>query len=89
MENSTRDSTTKASSTPPHTSFVLRCWTDTDGGFRARLIDVLTGVGHPVAVLADLPPLIERLLARPQQPAAPGRRAGAEPRHRRDDDDAH
>jgi len=68
LENSTRDSTTKASSTPPHTSFVLRCWTDTDGGFRARLIDVLTGASYPVAGLTDLSPLIERLMARPQHP---------------------
>ncbi len=44
-------------------TYTVRCWYDATGGFRARLIDVLTGVGYPVASLTDLPPLIERLMA--------------------------
>ncbi len=50
---------------PDHrASFVLRCWIDTEGEVRARLIDVHSGVGYPLARLSDLPGLIQRLLLR-------------------------
>ena len=55
-----------------HASFVLRCWIDTQGCFRARLIDVLTGVSYPVAGLVDLGTLIEQLMARSTSVPKPG-----------------
>ena len=45
-------------------SFVLRCWIDAEGEVRARLIDVHSGVGYPLAHPSDLPGLIQRLLLR-------------------------
>jgi hypothetical protein len=47
-------------------SFILRCWTDTEGKVRLRLIDAHSGVAYPLARLSDLPELIRRLLE--QQP---------------------
>lgn len=47
-------------------AFILRCWYEETGGIRTRLVDVVTGVGYPTAHLSDLPPLIERLMARSQ-----------------------
>ncbi len=46
-----------------HTSFILRCWPGATGQVRARLIDVRSKQAYPVARLADLPALIERLLS--------------------------
>ncbi len=45
------------------TSFILRCWPGASGQVRARLINVHTKQTYPVASLADLPALIERLLS--------------------------
>jgi hypothetical protein len=45
-------------------SYILRCWTDTVGGVRVRLIDARSGVSYPLARLADLPDLVRRLLLR-------------------------
>jgi hypothetical protein len=46
-----------------HASFVLRCWIGSDGQIRARLIDVQSGISHPLASLADLPYQVQRLMA--------------------------
>jgi hypothetical protein len=44
-------------------SFVLRCWIDSSGQIRARLVDVHTGINHPLVDLDELPDLIRYLLA--------------------------
>jgi hypothetical protein len=49
---------------PDYASFILRCWTNRQGRVRARLIDVHSGVSHPVASLAALPELVHRLVAK-------------------------
>jgi hypothetical protein len=64
VDDSTDSGNARAFDAVHHASFVLRCWTDTQGGFRARLIDVLSGVSYPVAGLIDLETLIEQLMAR-------------------------
>jgi len=43
-------------------SFILRCWTNTPGQVRARLIDARSGRSYPVARLSDLPDLLHDLL---------------------------
>jgi hypothetical protein len=45
-----------------HASFILRCWSNPAGEVRARLIDVRTGVTHPLADLDEIPALTRRLL---------------------------
>jgi hypothetical protein len=45
-----------------HASFVLRCWVNSQGQIRAHLVDVRTGIAHPVADLAELPTLTRRLI---------------------------
>lgn len=45
-------------------TYTVRCWHNATGGFRVRVIDVLTGVEYPVTSLTDLPPLIEQLMGR-------------------------
>ena len=55
---------------PHFASFVLRCWKGESGQVRARLLDVHSGVSHPLADLADLPGLVDRLLAETVQEAA-------------------
>jgi len=47
---------------PQHASFILRCWTGAHGQARGRLIDVRSGRDYPMANLADLPELVQRLL---------------------------
>lgn len=49
---------------PDYASFILRCWTNKQGQVRARLIDVHSGVSHPVTSLTTLPELIRGLVAR-------------------------
>jgi len=52
----------------PHlASFVLRCWQGEGGRVRARLLDVHSGINHPLSDLTDLPGLVERLLAQTVQ----------------------
>jgi hypothetical protein len=46
---------------PHYVSFILRCWTDRQGQLRARLIEVDSGVSHPMADLEALPSLVHRL----------------------------
>jgi len=45
-----------------HASFVLRCWTDRAGDVRLRLIDARSGLSYPLAQLADLAELVQRLV---------------------------
>ncbi len=50
-----------------YASFILRCWQDSeDSGeqVRARLVDVNSGVSHPVSDLSQLPDLLGQLLRR-------------------------
>lgn len=44
------------------TSFILRCWHRANGEARFVLIDVHSGVAHPVAALAQLPAVLEKVL---------------------------
>jgi len=48
-------------------SFILRCWVNSLGELRVRVVDVGTGVNYPLLNLAELPGLIEQLV---QPPAA-------------------
>jgi hypothetical protein len=58
---------------PAHyASFVLRCWRSDAGHFRARLIDVRSGVSHPVADPAELPGLVSRLVEQDSAEPATG-----------------
>jgi len=43
-------------------SFVLRCWTDKQGQVRTQVVDVRTGVSHPVADLEHLAGVLEKLV---------------------------
>jgi hypothetical protein len=43
-------------------SFILRCWRNSLGELRARVVDVGTGVSYPLLNLAELPGLIEQLV---------------------------
>jgi hypothetical protein len=46
-----------------YASFVLRCWIGGSGRIQARLIDVQSGISHPLASLADLPQQVQHLMA--------------------------
>jgi len=51
------------SQTPAHpVSFVLRCWVSKGGVVRSRLTDVRSGMSYPLADLAGLPALVQRLV---------------------------
>jgi hypothetical protein len=54
----------KDSDLPHYASFILRCWTGDKGQIHARLIDVNSGVGRPVADLKDLPDQVRLMMAR-------------------------
>ena len=47
---------------PCHASFVVRCWISREQPMRIRLIDVNSGISHPVADLNSLPRLLLSLL---------------------------
>ena len=47
---------------PLYSSFILRCWIGRGGQVRARLIEVRSGVSHPVIDLDELPELLYRLI---------------------------
>jgi hypothetical protein len=48
---------------PHYSSFILRCWIDRGKQVRARLIEVRSGVSHPLAALNELPELVHQLMA--------------------------
>ena len=45
-----------------YVSFMLRCWSGADAQIHARLIEVPSGISHPVANLSDLAGLLQDLL---------------------------
>lgn len=47
---------------PDYASFILRCWANKGQPVRVRLVDVNSGVSHPVADLNTLPDLLRRLI---------------------------
>ncbi len=47
---------------PCHASFIVRCWIGQEQQMRIRLIDVNSGISHPVANLDNLPKLLISLL---------------------------
>jgi len=49
---------------PPHyRSFLIRCFSQENGGFRARIMDVQTGKVYPLADLAGVPEVLVALLS--------------------------
>lgn len=46
-----------------HASFILRCWAAPGQPVRVRIVDVNTGVSHPVADLNTLPAFLRELIA--------------------------
>lgn len=55
---------------PQYASFILRCWLDGQGEIRCRLVEVGSGISHPLHDLAALPGLVKHLLSR-WKPASP------------------
>lgn len=47
---------------PHYTSFILRCRMNSEGRILARLVEVHSGLIHPVADLNTLPGLVHRLV---------------------------
>jgi hypothetical protein len=44
-----------------HQSFVLRCWRDTSGEVRVRLVDVRSGRSYSLSSIKEIPALVQRL----------------------------
>jgi hypothetical protein len=49
---------------PRYTSFILRCWVDGQGEIRCRLVEVGSGISHPLRDLVALPALVKHLVSR-------------------------
>jgi len=52
---------------PPASSFILRYWCTESGHTRGYLLDVRSGIRHPVPDLADLPDLVRSLIAKQEK----------------------
>lgn len=48
---------------PQYRSFLIRCFSQENGGFRARIMDVQTGKFYPLADLAGVPEVLVALLS--------------------------
>ena len=46
-----------------HGSFVLRFWSAKSGDFHGYLLDARSGVRHPLHELAELPTLVQSIIA--------------------------
>jgi len=60
---STLSDNTESGAFPSGASFVLRCWLTANGHARGYLLDVRSGVKHPVPDLAELPDLVRSLIS--------------------------
>jgi len=54
---------------PHYASFILRCWIGEQGQIHARLIDVNSGIGQPLADLEELPRQVRLMMERAVIPA--------------------
>jgi hypothetical protein len=46
-----------------YATYILRCWTTRSNKLRVRLVDVSSGIQHPVHDVSLLPDLLRRLIA--------------------------
>lgn len=46
-----------------YATYILRCWTTRSEKLRVRLVDVSSGIEHPVHDVSVLPDLLRRLIA--------------------------
>ena len=67
MENIRKPDSLHADENPTnYLSFILRCWQDSVGVLRARIIDVRTGCQYSLNSVADLPELVEDIFSKEQ-----------------------